>query len=113
MSVELNLQSFGRLLDQRLRAAFEGNGLDQADIRLDREHAAYVAVDLRIGLGLSWESSSTTDCGYFNPTDSVYCADIKDLNSRLSKQLDAQVRAVVEAQSLERKYANDGTGLLV
>ena len=73
MSVEPNLRPFGRLLDQRLRAAFDGNGLDQADLRLDREHAAHVAVDLRVGLGLGWESTWKTDCGYFNPNDSVFC----------------------------------------
>jgi hypothetical protein len=57
MSVEKGLQSFSRLLDRRLRAAFEGNSLNQTDIRLDRQQAAHMAVDLRVVLGLSWESS--------------------------------------------------------
>jgi hypothetical protein len=113
MSVEKGLQSFSRLLDRRLRAAFEGNSLNQTDIRLDRQQAAHMAVDLRVVLGLSWESSWTRDCGYFHPADSVYCADETDLNNRLSKRLDAQVRDVAEAQSLERQYANGGAGLLV
>jgi hypothetical protein len=87
----LELEPLGKLLDARLRAAFEGNGLEENDIRLEREHAAHVPVDLRVELRLSWESSWRTECGYFTPADSVHCSDNTDLNNRLSARLNAQI----------------------
>jgi hypothetical protein len=106
------LEPLGKLLDARLRAAFEGNSLEGNDVRLEREQATYVPVDLRVDLHLSWESSWRTDCGYFNPAGSVYCSDNTDLNNKLRARLDAQIADVAEARSLESKWANDGIGLL-
>lgn len=107
------LRHSGTLLEQRLRAAFEGNGLDQGDVRLERDQACWVPVHLRVELQLGWESSWSTETGYFHPAGAVHCSDMFELNNQLRNTLDARIADVDEARSLAAKWVHDGTGLLV
>jgi hypothetical protein len=104
---------FGELLDSRVRSAFEGNGIDQIDIHLKREIMSHVPVDICVKVRLGWESSWTTEAGYFHPENSQHCSNITDLNTRLRTTMDALIGGADEARSVEATWANGSTGLLV
>ncbi|MCK1407709.1 hypothetical protein [Bradyrhizobium sp. 76] len=101
------------MLDERIRALFEGNTPEGTAIELKSRHACAESLRARVNLSIGWKSNGASLVGAITPENSIWCSTRDELNTKLTAQLNAQIANQDELNAVRQNWANDSNGLLI